>query len=86
MGALAGTMTNEFKDIAYFPAIIGFVVGYLISSIALSVIESAVLTVFVCFAEDPNSLYQHHPDLYQGMMSAWCQIYPDVMIASGYYA
>lgn len=65
--------------------IIGFFVGVGVSIIPLSVIDSSVATVFVCYAEDPAIFAQNRPELYQPLTQAWYDLYPDVMASSGYY-
>ena len=65
--------------------ILGFIAGVSVTIIPLSVIESAVTTVFVCFAEDPASFAQHHADLYQPLVRAWYVLFPNVMVSNGYY-
>ncbi|KAF0686137.1 Aste57867_22102 [Aphanomyces stellatus] len=63
-----------------FP-IIGLAVGIGVALIPLSVIDSAVATVFVCFAEDPAAFAQTHPELYTNMVAAWRIAHPDAMLA-----
>jgi len=52
-------------------AIIAFVVAYLLSAFALSVLDSGVATLFVCFAEDPEQLEATRPDLHAQLRNAW---------------
>eukprot|EP01127_Copromyxa_protea_P022618 TRINITY_DN8216_c0_g1_i1.p1 TRINITY_DN8216_c0_g1~~TRINITY_DN8216_c0_g1_i1.p1 ORF type:complete len:527 (+),score=62.85 TRINITY_DN8216_c0_g1_i1:44-1624(+) len=47
---------------------IGFVIGFMILSIVMQVIESAVKCLFVCYAEDPEPL-QHHDSLLYNLLS-----------------
>lgn len=55
---------------------IGLVTGFLISSILMSVVASAVNTVIVCFAESPAEFDQNHPHLSAEMRAAWRQAWP----------
>lgn len=50
--------------------------GFLISSILMSVVGSAVNTVIVCFAESPAEFEQNHPHLSAEMRAAWRQAWP----------
>jgi hypothetical protein len=66
-------------------AIMGFVVGFGIAVTPLSVIDSSIATIFVCFAEDPAAFQQSHPDLYQPLIAEWHALYPEIMVACGYW-
>jgi len=54
----------------------GLVVGFVMSSILLNVVSSAVNTVIVCFAESPQEFDINHPQLSMEMRTAWKQAYP----------
>jgi hypothetical protein len=54
----------------------GFLYGFMIVSVLIQVLSSAVDTVFVCFAEAPNEFRTHHPVLAANMMEAWRTAYP----------
>lgn len=41
--------------------ILAFLVGYLVSSLSMSVAQSAITTTFVCWASDPATLLQNRP-------------------------
>ena len=50
-----------------FPcALVGFVLGV----VTFNVVESAVLSIYVCFAEDPDALYYNDRDLYEKLTDA----------------
>ena len=49
-----------------------------------SVLDSGVVTVLVCFAEDPGALHSSRPAVHHDLVQAWAQIYPDEMVACGY--
>ncbi|KAH9117547.1 hypothetical protein LEN26_012606 [Aphanomyces euteiches] len=63
-----------------FP-IIGLAFGIGVTVIPLGVIDSAVATVFVCFAEDPASFERTHAALHNDMVAAWRLAHPDIMLA-----
>ena len=67
-------------------ACLGFLVGASMCSVVMTVIDSAVCTVFVCFAEDPGSLRSTHPDAHLDLMRGWCARYPQEMVSCGYMA
>lgn len=52
---------------------LGFVLGLMVCSIVLSVIDAAVCTVFVCFAEAPEALQQNSPELHGEMVKQWTE-------------
>ena len=53
-----------------------FLIGLVISSIMLSVVDSSVNTVLVSFAEAPDEFQLHHPKLSSEMRDAWRLVYP----------
>jgi hypothetical protein len=55
---------------------VGWLSGFLLSSILMNVVSSAVKTVIICFAEAPEAFSQIHPELSKDMLSAWVQAYP----------
>ena len=54
-----------------------FIVGVVISAILVSVVNSSVNTVLVCFAEAPGEFEENHPELSSNMREAWRNVYPD---------
>jgi hypothetical protein len=50
---------------------IGLVIGIFLTLILVSVVDSAVATVFVCFAESPQVFEQTHPALYYDLTASW---------------
>lgn len=77
--------TDEDRELASIIAgTCGFVVGFLMCAIVAGVIESAVKTVFVCFAERPEALMASHPDEFAEIMGAWYGLKPDLITGAGY--
>lgn len=56
--------------------VLGLIIGVVISSIALSTIDSGVNAVIVLFAEAPADFQRNHPALSNKMREIWSQIYP----------
>jgi hypothetical protein len=54
----------------------GFLVGYSVANVIMTVIDGAVATVFILFAEDPHSLVFSHPEAHEHLHSTWREIYP----------
>jgi hypothetical protein len=61
---------------ALFSSVGLVIVGFLISSILMSVVGSAVNTVIICFAKSPAEFEQNHPNLRTEMRAAWRQAWP----------
>ncbi|CAK4626958.1 hypothetical protein LEN26_011573 [Aphanomyces euteiches] len=76
---------NQFQYSQYILPFIGLLFGLGISLVPLSVVDSAVATIYVCFAEDPAALQHSHPEHFTELMTEWHRKYPEVMVASGYY-
>jgi hypothetical protein len=55
---------------------IGLLIGFMMSSILLSVVSSAVDTVIVCFAEAPADFHNNHRVLSDMMNAAWVRAFP----------
>ena len=53
------------------------------SQVTLGVISSAVATVFVCFAENPEALENTHPAEYTRLTQAWRQYKGDIYHGGG---
>jgi hypothetical protein len=49
------------------------------SSVLVGVVSSAVDTIVVTFCEAPMDFERNHPGLHRQMVSAWRQVYPEVM-------
>ena len=60
---------------------IGFVaaalIGYIIASIMMELVGSAVNAVIVCFAEAPDVFHNNYKELCDEMLDAWKKAYPD---------
>ena len=68
----AMNMTSEWATIL---AIVGGLFGFVMSGVCLSVVSSAVATIFVCFADAPQAFFQTHPDHAEALTSAWSQFH-----------
>jgi hypothetical protein len=70
--------TNDATSSHVLSFLTGFVFGLILSKCSLFVVESAVRTVIVCFAENPADFKEHHPELCQEMRDGWAAAYPEV--------
>jgi hypothetical protein len=64
--------------------VLSFFVGLFMASLMTEILNSAVKTVFVCFAMNPAALYQTHPESFQELVSTWQQFHPEIFASSGY--
>jgi len=46
-----------------FFGVVGLFIGAVVCAVVMEVVNSAVVTIFVCYAEDPAALGVHHADL-----------------------
>jgi len=59
-------------------AVGGFFIGFILCRCMLQVIASAVIALFVCYAEDPASMFNNRPEEYQRLLDAkptWGDVY-----------
>jgi hypothetical protein len=77
--------SDDRFDVMVICGAVSFVVGFLVCSIVSGVIESAVKTVFVCFAERPEALLSTHPEEFAEIMSAWWRERRPLLEAAGYH-
>ncbi|KAI8895526.1 plasma-membrane choline transporter-domain-containing protein [Globomyces pollinis-pini] len=68
-------LANEQSYYVIF-GLIGLFVGITEFSVLAGVIDSGVITTFVCLAEDPQALAQTKPDLYRKIQ----EVYPQVIL------
>jgi len=74
------TWFDEFKDASQIVAfVLAFLIGLVISSISLSVVNASVNSVLVLFAEAPAEFANNHPSLSSKMRAAYMKAYPDLM-------
>lgn len=67
--------TDSYKSKAFW---ISFLIGVVISSVMMSVIQGAVDTVIVCYADNPQKLLENHPEDTTKMTEAWTKVFPSV--------
>lgn len=54
----------------------GGLVGLIVGSLVVGILDSAVAMVFVCFAEDSNSLQTNHPETFRDLSTKWSLFQP----------
>lgn len=75
----------SFDNSSVVLGLLGLFIGVGVAITPLSVVDSAVATIFVCFAEDPAAFQRSHPDLYQPLVTEWHNLYPEMIAAAGYW-
>lgn len=62
--------------------VLSFILGAAVVGCSLEVVNACVTTLFVCLADDPQSLANSKPDMYSRLSSAVCGMYDNVDIAA----
>ncbi|KAF9170040.1 putative choline transporter, neither null mutation nor overexpression affects choline transport [Mortierella sp. AD010] len=65
---------NSNGQFTYAIIIVGFVMGLQIVFTVGTVIDSGVITTFVCLAEDPAALARTKPELFEKIRATWPQV------------
>jgi len=65
-------------------ALAAFLSAYVVCSCVVSVLDAGVLTVVVCFAEDPFAGLASHPEEFGRLMETWRHFFGPELEASGY--
>lgn len=65
---------------------IGFVIGIAVCSVMMNVIQGAVNTLIVCFADDPGKLEDNHPEEAHAMVDSWTALFPDANMQPAQYS
>lgn len=78
-----GEAADLDDDYSTILAVAGVFVGYSMCSLLLGLIDSAVATIFVCFAENPSAFEATNPLLHNGLQRAWMQMHGQEMAACG---
>lgn len=58
--------------------------AYMMTSAVTSILDAGVLTVMVCFAEDPLPCQLHHPEDFSRLVAAWKDSYGPELDKAGY--
>jgi len=80
LGMLLGSFFALTKSECMLIVFFGAVVGYWSCLLLSTLVESAVATVFVCFAEDPQALVESHPRHYMELMQIWVKIHGSLSV------
>ena len=76
IGILLASMKGLGAEFAGGAFAVGFIVGLVLTSVLLSVVESSTNTVIVLYAEAPAEFEQNHPELSKSMRDTWRQAWP----------
>merc|ERR1711957_328389 len=55
-----------------------FIISFLVITLMFGIVDSALNTVIVCYAEAPSEFQANHPELSEEMREAWLKVYPDL--------
>jgi len=80
-GALGSGFSGYFLSSLFFHTVypwagfgMGFGIGFILLILAMQCLDSAVATIFVCFAEDKETLRANQPELYQLLMDTYYNV------------
>ena len=77
---VSSSIDDGRKGEAYIAVgLVCFMIGWAIASVLMVTIQSAVVSVFVCFASHPEALQRNHAKLHAELTSAWHQFRPQQM-------
>jgi len=57
-----------------------FIVGLIVSATMATIIQSAVKSIIVCYADHPHKLYENHPDGTTELTEAISSVFPGVAV------
>jgi len=72
---LSVVFTSIDADMRIGYLIAGFVIGYFLCATVMMVVKSAVVLVFVCWAEDPAAMSHNRPQEYRAISEQWIKLY-----------
>jgi hypothetical protein len=79
-GLLVSGITNFLGNDGYISwGVAAGIFGFSVTLIAMEVLDSAIVTIFVCLAEDPTTLYRTKPESYQNLIHALAIGYPKIV-------
>mmetsp|Transcript_6405 Transcript_6405/g.18016 ORF Transcript_6405/g.18016 Transcript_6405/m.18016 type:complete len:499 (+) Transcript_6405:67-1563(+) len=81
---LAWADKSLFEDLGFESGrgpgfLVAFLVGFIFASVYLGVVDSAITTVIVCYAEAPAEFESNHPELSSEMRNAWTEAWPGLV-------
>jgi len=76
VGIIAGIWSHGVLETVPWgvAAFAGFFIGYFMMIFSMQVVDSAVATIFVCFAEEPQALQKHDKKLYERFVMTYNEI------------
>jgi hypothetical protein len=63
-------------------ALVGLIIGAIMSSIIFGGLQSSIDTIIVLYAEAPSEFEANHPELALEMNMSWSMAYPDVFTSA----
>eukprot|EP00808_Paulinella_micropora_P022342 g47719.t1 len=75
-GALVAMLFYQNSDLALAVGIAGFLIGFFVVAVIMNVIQSAVCTTFVCWAEDAAACAAGRPQWFARILDASRAMYP----------
>jgi ABC-type Fe3+-siderophore transport system permease subunit len=77
VGVITALIARYAFDADWRPyAGVGFIIGLMLMVVITEVVESAVIALFICLADDPVTLQRTKPDEYNRLMDPLNENYP----------
>jgi len=74
-----GLICGKPIDMGVPLCLFGLISGFMLASITMGTIDSAVATVYVAFGENPHALRANHPESFEDLYGAWYQRFPQLV-------
>jgi len=73
--SLSMAFHNIKQDMRWGYGLIGFIIGFFLCLTVLQAVRSAVVSIFICWAEDPRQMQENHPEEAVHLTEAWAKVY-----------
>jgi hypothetical protein len=83
IGYFYGWSFGNGSDLNSVMIMLGFMVGWLMTGIVMNVVDSAVVTIFVLYAEAPEALQRVAPELFVELSDAWALMQQPPVVGRG---
>ncbi len=80
---IVGHFSGVDSDAQVAAGVCAALIAASVAMVIVSVVEGAIATVFVCFAQDHATLAHNHPEDHRVLSEAWCLAHPDVAAGCG---
>ena len=79
-GLICYLLTPEYPALVIFAASFAVFFSLYVTNVVLGVIDSAIVTLFVCFAERPHEMLLHNEMLYHKIHTGYSEKCPNLFV------